>query len=175
MVKAAEERLEKFRNGELTMAEVFKVNAKEVAALLLTGHNLYEQGRFEDAKNIFEGLVTLDSGNPYLHGVLGSIYQIQEKYEIAVTFYDAALTLFAEDIRALTNRGEIYLKLGKFEEAAADFKRAIELDLNRKHPAANRARLLVSFTLQALELAKQKGMKAVLEARKATDRQIASE
>lgn len=160
---------------ELRLAEVFKIDANEVAALLLAGHTLYEQGRLEDAKNIFEGLMALDARNPYLNGILGAIYQKQNKDEIAIAFYDAALNLFPEDVHSLTSRGEIYLNLGKFDKAAADFKRAIDLDPKWKHPAANRARLLAGLTLQSLELAKQKGIKAVLEERKQLHTQLASD
>ncbi len=55
------------------------------------------------------------------------------------------------DIHALTNRGEIALKLGRLQEAASDFKAAMDLDPARKHPAANRARLLVLLALDAVQ------------------------
>jgi hypothetical protein len=45
------------------------------------------------------------------------------------------------------------LKVGRFEKAASDSLNAIQLDPNKKHPAANRARLLVSIVQNALQLA----------------------
>src|SRR5262249_33399363 len=151
---------------EIKLAQVFDVDARQIAALLMTGHNLYAQGRLDDAQKIFEGLVVLDAKNPYVHGILGSIYQKQEKYEAAVERYSSAVSIFPQDLNSLTNRGEIFLKLGKFQDAATDFKSAIDLDPDKRHPAANRARLLVTLTQEALKLAKEKGVEAVLDAKR---------
>jgi tetratricopeptide (TPR) repeat protein len=155
MAEAIEKQSKQVRNDELQLTEVFKIDSTDLAALHLIGHTLYEQGRLEDAKNIFEGLQVLDPKNMFVSGILGAIYQKQEQYETALECYDKALNLFPEDIHSLTNRGEIQLRLGRLEEAAADFSKAIQLDPERKHPAANRARLLVELTLQCLEIAKQ--------------------
>ncbi len=136
-----------------TLAQVLGIHAKHVAAILKTGHALFEHNKLEDAKNIFEGMSVLDGSNPYIHGMLGAIYQKQEKYELALEHYNAALRVNPDDIHALTNRGEIALKLGRLQEAASDFKAAMDLDPARKHPAANRARLLA---LLALDTAQKK-------------------
>ena len=132
------------------MAQVLRIQPNHVAAILKTGHALFEQNKLEEAKNIFEGICVLDAANPYIHGVLGAIYQKQEKYEIAIEHYNAALRLNPGDIHALANRGEISLKLGRLQEAASDFKAAMDLDSARKHPAANRARLLTLLALEAI-------------------------
>jgi len=166
MPRLPKEKAEKFRKGELKLAEAFGVNAKQLAALLKAGHALYAQGRLEDALNVFEGLAVLDGRNPYIHGILGSIYQKQEKYDEAVARYSMALKLFPRDVNSLTNRGEVYLTQGKFQESAADFKAAIELDPTGKRPAANRARMLVTLTQQALKLAKEKGVEAFVKGKK---------
>lgn len=150
-----------FRKGETKLTQLFELNAKQVAALLMTGHKLYQLGRIKDAKSIFEGLDTLDGSIAYAHGILGAIYQKEEKYDPAVERYDTALKLFPQDINSLTNRGEIHLKLGRFEQAAADLEKAMELDPERSHPAANRARMLVCLVQDALRLAKEKGTEAV--------------
>lgn len=163
MAEIDREKLSRYVKGEIALADVLNVNAKHMAALLLTGHNMYSQGRLDDARKIFEGLTALDKRNPYIHGILGSIHQQQEKYDDAIRCYSTAIVMFPSDINSLTNRGEIYLKLGKFAEAAQDFKRAIELDPEKKHAAANRSRILVSLTQEALRIAKERGVQAVLE------------
>jgi tetratricopeptide (TPR) repeat protein len=143
------------------LAQMLNIDAGQVAAILLTGYRLYEQGRLEDARTLFEGLAIIDGANPYVHSILGAIYQKERRYELSLQRYDMALNLFPEDPNALTNRGETYLKLGKFQEAATDFKKALELDPNGKHPSVNRARLLVSLAQQALLLARDKGLETV--------------
>jgi tetratricopeptide (TPR) repeat protein len=141
----------KLPKEEVRLAQILNIQAKHVAAILKTGYTLFEQNKLEEAKNIFEGISVLDGTNPYIHGILGAIYQKQEKYEIALQHYNATLRVNPGDIHALTNRGEIGLKLGKLQDAALDFKAAMDLDSARKHPAANRARLLVLMTLDAVQ------------------------
>ena len=158
-----QEKVEKFKKGQLRLAQVFDIDAGQIAALLKMGHALFTQGRLEDAQNIFEGLAILDGRNPYVNGILGAIYQKQEKYDAAIARYSMALRLFPQEVNSLTNRGEIYLKLGKLQEAAIDFKAAIDLDPQMKHPSANRARMLVALTQQALSTAKEKGVESLVK------------
>lgn len=149
--------------SNMTVAKELGVETRQIAALLLVGHRLYKQGRIQDAAKIFEGLAVLDSKNPYVQGILGSIYQKQNQYEIALVRYNNVLAVIPDDASSLTNRGEILLKLGRFREAAENLKRAIELDPQKKDPAANRARLLIGVVQDAMELAKEKGIAALEE------------
>lgn len=141
------------QSSQFTFAGTLATKADEWTALLVTGYNFFRQGRLEEAATIFEGLVVVDSHNPYIQGMLGSIYQKKELYELALIRYNNALVLNSADINALTNRGEIFLKLGRFQEAAQDLKRAIELDPTQQDGAANRARLLVSIVRDAVSMA----------------------
>jgi tetratricopeptide (TPR) repeat protein len=161
MVRLKTEAIEKIRKGEITVAEVVKISPKQVAALLVTGHKLFQQGRLTDATNIFEGIVLLAGGTAYAHGILGTICQKQNKHEDSVKHFTEALRLFPQDIDSLTNRGEVYIRLGRFKEAAEDLAQAIELDPFMEHPAANRARLLVCLVKDAVQLAKEKGIQAL--------------
>jgi Flp pilus assembly protein TadD len=135
-------------------------------ALLVTGHTFFSQGRLKEAARIYEGLVVLDSHNPYIQGMLATIYQKQKQFELALIRYNNALALNPADVSALANRGEILLKLGRFQEAAQDLKNAIELDPQKKDPAANRARLLVSIVKDAVALTQQNGVEALQKAGK---------
>ena len=144
--------------------DLLGVRKNQVAAFMIVGYRLYKEGRLIDAAKIFEGLAVLDSSNAYVQGILGSIYQKREQYGLALVRYNNALTLFPEDLNSLTNRGEIFVKLGRFPDAAHDFKKAIELDPERKDPSSNRARLLVSMIHDALTLAKQEGISSLEEA-----------
>jgi Flp pilus assembly protein TadD len=130
----------------------FQPNPQQTAALMAAGYRWYEQGRLRDAKRIFEGLSVLDTKNVYVHGILGSIHQKEQNFDSAISRYTIAIALFPSDPNLFTNRGEIYLKLGKLDEAAADLKTAIELDPSKKHPAANRARMLVRAVQDSLEI-----------------------
>jgi hypothetical protein len=52
-------------------------------------------------------------------------------------------------------RGECYLHLGQLEQAAKDLKAAIEIDSEAKNPAANRARVLITATKEALKFSSE--------------------
>lgn len=150
----------------LTFAGRLEANAEEWTALLVTGHNFFKEGRLKEAARIFEGLAVVDSHNPYIQGMLGSIYQKQNEQNLALLRYNNAIALNPDDIHSLVNRGEIFLKLGNFGEAARDLKKAIELDPSKKDGAANRARLLVSIVKDAVALAQQDGVAALQQASK---------
>ena len=152
-------------NDDMKLVQRLGMNSRQEAALLQIGFRFYQQGRFANARSLFEGLALLDEKNAYVHGILGSLYQREGKDEAAISSYTAAILLFDKDVDSRTNRGELFLKLGRFQEAAEDFAAAIRLDPPRKNPASNRARLLVAITQDALKLGKEKGIEAVQQER----------
>ena len=156
-----------------SMGDELQLKPKQVASLMLLGDMYYRNGRKQEAKDVFEGLRLLDPENPYAHAILGSMHQQDKKYQEAIDSYTKALEIQNRQIHILTNRGECYLNLGKFEEAAADWNAAQSLDPDRKNPAANRARFLSTLTLEGLKLANEKGVDAVFEAKQRLDKQLA--
>lgn len=161
-MRNAKEKTKNLNSVERTVTEPFKVSPRQMAALLLTAHKLYSFGRLDDARNILEGLAALNGKNPYVYGILGSIYQKKGKWEQAIASYTLAIHLFSEDLYSLANRGEVYLKLGKFKDAADDFRNVIGLNPKVNHPAAARARLLAGLAKDALRIANEKGIHAIL-------------
>jgi tetratricopeptide (TPR) repeat protein len=151
---------ESFSQGEMKIAQRFGLNSKQMAALIQSGYMLYTQGRLQEAKTVFEGLAILDDKNAYVQGILGAIYQKEKNFDAAIAHYSAALDAFPSDVYSLSNRGEVHLKLGNFSEAAADLKKAIELDVNHRNSAANRARALAKLTHEALKLMESKILSA---------------
>ena len=164
MAKLDAEQIQKIASGELKAAEILEVNADQMAAVLSVGHILYENGKLAEAQRIFDGLLVLDVKNPFLHAMLGSIYQKQQRFQIAYRHYTRAIDAFPQDVASLLNRGEILLRFGKFKEAAADFKAAVDLDPEQKNPYSNRARLLSRLALESLQVAQDKGLSGALDA-----------
>jgi Tfp pilus assembly protein PilF len=154
----------KIARGELKTAQIVDIDADQIAAALMVGHLLHQQGKIQEAQKIFEGLLVLDTKNPFVHSILGSIYQQQERLLWAFYHYSRAIQAFPQDIASLTNRGEIHLRFGTFKYAAADFKAAIDLDPQGENPFANRARLLSRLAHQSLQLVKDSGISAAVEA-----------
>jgi Flp pilus assembly protein TadD len=172
MTDTTRENRTRFLKGEIHLDEALEMTPVQLAALLHTGHALVEQGRLAEARYLFEGLAVLDDGNPFVHAMLGVIYQKLGVPDAAVAEYNRAQTLLPGDLQSLVNRGELFLKHGLLDKAAADLRRAVELDPDRKHPAANRARLLLGLLREAVTTTEQQGIDAVRAAKKRFDLQF---
>jgi tetratricopeptide (TPR) repeat protein len=150
------ERVEKWIRGEITLQELNGISSSEMLEMAVIGFNMYEQGRYEQAKVIFQGLNALDPNEGYYCTALGAIYLAEEDLEMAERCFDRALELNEGDIAAHVNRGEVYLRIGKILPAAKDFKRAVELDPEKKDPLAQRARVLARAALETIQAAEDK-------------------
>lgn len=149
--------------GTATFQDFFNLSDDVLLAWANQGYFFYNQGKYPEAETIFKGLVTLNPNVAYYHTALGSIYEAQEKYEDAMSEFNEALGIDAEDICAIVNRGEIRLRQGQVLEAAEDFQKGIELDEAKMakqkesnepvtpDPAAQRARALSVVTYEVLK------------------------
>ncbi len=156
------EALGEFLRGEITLQELHQIHPNEMLALAKMGEVLLESGKLDQARSIFEGLVSL---NPYIgqfHTVLGGIYMKKGELENAVAEYSVAVDRNPADIAAYANRGEIYLRQGKLDLATKDLTKAIELDKEtdpaKKNPASMRAIVLAMALNETLnEIQKKQG------------------
>lgn len=146
--------------------------SEEMASGILFAHSLFTQGRYEESRIMLEGLLTLDPDNAYMHYLLGSTFSLQNRLNEATQAYSRSIELFPEYVSALVNRGEIYLKLGDFQRAAADLRKAVELDPQGRDSSAHRARFLLQMASGALRLAEEKGVEALAEAQEQIKKQL---
>ena len=137
-----EERVDRWLTGKLTTAEVYELTPELVKALAEHGYLLYEEGKYESARVIFEALATVNSSDPNIQKLLGSIYQIQNKWDAAYYHYTQSLRMAPNDIFVVANRGETLIHMQRPREAAEDLKRAIALDPDGTNPVGRRARAL---------------------------------
>jgi Flp pilus assembly protein TadD len=145
--------VEKFIMGEATLGQLYGMTIEEAYSIAELGYTLAEQGRLKDAQHIFQGLVLSNPYDPYFHSMLGSIYQKLELIDAAAEEYGIAIGLDPANLQSYVNRGELMIRKGNFQQAAKDFKAAIELDPNGSNPASNRARALATITAAALKAA----------------------
>ncbi len=149
------ERVKKWVQGEITLAELSAVSGPEMLEMAVIGFSMYEQGRYDDARVIFDALCALDPREGYYRTALGAVYLAQENLEQAEQLFNEAIRLNDREIASYVNRGEVYLRQGKILEAAQDFKKAVDLDPNGTDPLTRRARLLAAAALQTLEAAQK--------------------
>src|SRR5918996_706022 len=130
------DRVEKFIMGELTLGQLYGITIEEAYSVAELGYTFMEQGRLNEAQTVFQGLVIGNPYDAYFHTILGSIYQKQENIDGAVEEYSIAIGLDPANMEAYVNRGELLIRKGNFQLAAADFKNALELDPDGNSPSA---------------------------------------
>ena len=143
--------IRKFVRGEITLAQLEGLSRDQLYDFAEMGYTMFKSGKLDDACKVFEGLVTYNPYDGYFHSALGAIYQKQKRYEDAIRQYNLALKFNPHDTCSLTNRGETFLTLGRLQEAADDFKKAIDNDPDEKDPWSMRSRALVIAVTNALK------------------------
>lgn len=146
-----EENFKKFLMGKITWAQLEGMTMEQAYAIAEFGYTMYGQGRYKDARTLFEGLVIGNPYDPYFHAMLGAIYTKLDMHEEAAQEFSIAIELDPEDINSYVNRGELLLQHGEFEYAMEDLKAAIDLDPEGKNPASLRARALAAATAAAIK------------------------
>lgn len=148
------ERVQKFIKGEITGQQLHAISGPEMLQMALIGFQLYEAGKFEEARVLFEGLIQLDPNESYYPTALGAVYLAMDELEAAERCFNEAIRLNPKEIASFVNRGEVHLRNGRVIEAAQDFKTAVELDPKGKEPLTARARLLAAAALETIEAAR---------------------
>ena len=115
------------------------------------GAMYYQQGNFEKARTIFEGLVELDPESANAHSALGGLLTLQQDDSQAVEHLTRAIELNPSQIAPYVNLGEICIRRQRIEEAVAYLKQAIELDPDERDAGANRARAMVLGIYQVIK------------------------
>lgn len=149
------ENIDKFIMGEITWAQLQGMTLDEAYAIAEYGYGLYQEGKFHESRTLFEGLVLCNPYDAYFHNMLGAVFQQLDMEEEALESYTAAVDLDEENLHAIVNRGELYLKNGEFDKALDDLYKAVQLDPEGKNPAALRARALAMATAQAITALKE--------------------
>jgi tetratricopeptide (TPR) repeat protein len=118
---------------------------EQLNAIALYALDYYTQGKVAEAETMFKGLVIADNSF-YGYAGLGAIALNQDppKLDDAQGYLAIAADLRPEDPSVHTNLGEVFLHQRKFREAADEFQKAIDLDPEKRDPAANRARAMTA-------------------------------
>lgn len=141
-VAEAKKDVDKLMQGDLSWADLSKYTPDKLLKIAEAGYQQFKLGQYDSAERLFKGLTVIDPGNYYYHQMLGATFQRKEKSPEAIVEYSVAVDLNPKDLVSMTNRGEIYLKMGIVELANADFDKAISLDPKGTDKWANRAKML---------------------------------
>lgn len=135
----------KFMRGEVTLAELFALEAREVEVIFMMGHYLFNFGKYQAALNIFSVLTMYKPMVSKYWRAAGAANQALKKYKEAVLAYDMALTTNFEDVISYTYRGESKISLGQIEEGIKDLQVAVHVGANKPFYTkwVNRAKTLL--------------------------------
>jgi tetratricopeptide (TPR) repeat protein len=151
------ERQEKLLKGEMNLRDYHAISGPEMLQMALIGFRMYEQGKYSEAKTIFQGLIALDPMEAYYYTALGAVYLAEEDLENARAMFTSSIALNPKEVAPYVNRGEVNLREGKILEAAEDFQKAVELDPKHEDPLTQRARVFAAAALEMIENASKGG------------------
>lgn len=143
--------LDKFVMGQVTLGELEGIDKAAQYKMAETGHRLLNEGKLEQARQVFEGLFALDPFDAYFITALGSIAQQKQDWETAEALYSRALDINPYSATALANRGEVRIMRNNVLGGVEDFAKAIEEDPKGANPATIRARALLAAVKGKLE------------------------
>lgn len=117
--------------AEATYREVPETDPSYHAAELGRADALRSAGKEDAAIEVLQSLSKTHSELPVVHLTLGDFYRADERYAEAVKAYDKAISLYEDpqDARwfAYYTRGIAFERLGEWDNAEADFRKALEL------------------------------------------------
>jgi tetratricopeptide (TPR) repeat protein len=145
------EQFKKVVSGETTLADVAGMREDQLRAVASYGYTFFTEGKLEEAKRIFAGLVALNPKIGPFHTGLGEVLLKEGQVDGALEQFDAALKINPDDPVALVCRGEVYLRQGQINEASVDLKKVIALDPKMNGNPAHFAFRLAVAALQELD------------------------
>ena len=135
--------LTRWAAGKITLKELKGYTDDELYAIAHTGYFFLMQGKNNEAKTLFEGLVAIDPKNDYYYRALGVIFHKLGDTDRAIKQFTYAITVNARAAPSYVNRAEVYLSLNRNPEAAGDLRKALELCTPREAALAKKARALL--------------------------------
>lgn len=149
------DRLAAFVAGQITLGDLEGIPKEAQHEMAQTGFRFFTEGKLEQAKKVFTGLLALDPFDAYFLTALGAIAQQEGNHEEAEARFTRALEINPFSPSALAGRGEVRLIQGKLLEAAEDLAKAIAEDPEGKDPATQRARGLAANVKSLIENAQE--------------------
>ena len=77
--------------GEISQRDYHAISGPEMLQMALIGFRMYEQGKYSEAKTIFQGLIALDPMEAYYYTALGAVYLAEEDLENARAMFSSSI------------------------------------------------------------------------------------
>lgn len=153
---ASPERIAALEAGKITLRQYHALSSDDMERFLDIGFRFYEQGKYNEARSIFSGLIALDPWIGYSYVALGVVFLAEENMEKAREHFDLAISVNPKEMTAYLNRGELSLREGNLADAEKDLKQAFALHSNPQDVFAQRASILLNAIQQIKDGAAKK-------------------
>src|SRR5688572_28983528 len=107
--KAVAALVQGWADSKTTLKEIKGYSDDELYAIAHQGYFFLLQGKNDEAKTIFEGLVAIDPRNDYYYRALGVIYHKLGDPERALKQFTYATRVAPSNLAAFINRAEVYV------------------------------------------------------------------
>jgi Flp pilus assembly protein TadD len=95
---------------------------------LVRARMLVEQGRVQEAIQLYLGILTVNPSNLKAHNNLGVLFDELKQFDSARDHLEAAVRLEPENVEVLTNLASTLTSLARYEEAEGMLRRAQKVD-----------------------------------------------
>lgn len=128
-----ENAMQKWLDGQISLGAAARWDKDEIRIISEIAYSLAQQGRNQEAILLFEGLIAVAPGTAYFQSALGALHLRIGDFAQAVERFNHALIIEPNDIVALVNRGESFIKTGNIPEGRKDLEKAV--DISKRLPA----------------------------------------
>ena len=132
-------------NKGVTLKDIKGYSDDELYAIAHQGYFFLLQGKNDEGRTIFEGLVAIDPKNDYYYRALGVIYHKLGDPERAIKQFTYATRVAPSNLAAFINRAEVYVATGRRREALADLDHAVNIARDPETPLCRKARALGDY------------------------------
>lgn len=144
--------LRSFFAGEKTLAEAQGFDPQALQHIVQMGHAFFEQGKLDEAEQIFKGLFALHPIEGHFSMALGLIAQQRQQYQEAKEWYTRAVMQDETEPHFHAYLGEALIALGQIEAGKDSFEKALSLSNSSSHdPVLHRCRLLYEGLLAQIK------------------------
>jgi tetratricopeptide (TPR) repeat protein len=138
-----ERELPRWAEGKITLKELKGYSDDELYAIAHTGYFFMMQGKNNEAKTLFEGLVAIDPKNDYYYRALGVIFHKLGDGDRALKQFGYAIRVNSRSPAAYVNRAEVFISQSQYAEAADDLRKALGYMSPRDALLARKTRALL--------------------------------
>lgn len=128
---------------EVYLAKLFEpylcIIIKDLKMSFEKGIELYKDGKFQEALDVFDGLINQGSSNPQFHLFRGRVRSRLGKTELALEDFDTIVALEPYNTDYISDRAVILHLLKRNEEALSAFDQAANLDPKNPYRYSSRA------------------------------------